>query len=128
MAKGMEQGQSPVPPPPTTNTTTSTTTASFVYSYFQHMITLLKTHPDLDPNAPSGLGDAPIHAIVKKKAHSKAERADKMTTLFNLLVYSNADVNATAAYGMTALHMAANVCNLRHTACICFTSRVGLLM
>ena len=84
----------------------------FWQNYFQHVITLLKQHPELDPNAPNGLGDAPIHAIVKKKAHSKAERAEKMATLYNLLVYSNADVDATATYGMTALHMAANVCNL----------------
>ena len=88
------------------------------------MITLLEKHPDLDPNAPNGLGDAPIHTIVKKKAHSKAERADKMTTLFNLLVYSNADVNATAAYGMTALHMAANVRIPMHSACM-YISRRG---
>ena len=83
----------------------------FWQNYFQHVITQLKTHPELDPNAPNGLGDAPIHAIVKK-AHSKAERAEKVATLYNLLVYSNANVDATASYGMTALHMAANVGNL----------------
>jgi len=63
----------------------------------------------MDPDGRNDMFDAPIHAIMKKKVHSKTERADKMTTLYNLLVYSNADVDATAAYGMTALHMAANV-------------------
>jgi len=88
------------------------------------MISLLRKHPDMNPDARNGIFDAPIHAIMKKKAYSKAERADKMTTLFNLLVYSNADVNATAAYGMTALHMAANVRNPIHSACM-YISRGG---
>ena len=78
------------------------------------MMSLLMKHPDVDPNGRNEMFDAPIHAIVKKKAHSEAERADKMATLFNLLVYSNADVNAAAAYGMTALHMAANVIHFYH--------------
>ena len=77
--------------------------------HLQYLKTLLKARPELDPNASNFLYDKPIHTIVKKPAVGQREKDEKVSTLFNLLTYSRADVNGTGASEMTALHMAAKV-------------------
>ena len=84
-----------------------------VVHYFQKLVDLLKKHPELDPNIRNPMCDAPIHVMVKRKAFDDEHKAQKRDLLFNFLVYSKADVNAKAAGGMTALHLAAKVCRVK---------------
>ena len=74
---------------------------------------MLKKHPELDPNVRNPIYDAPIHAMVKRRAFGDKRKTQKQDLLFNFLVYSKADVNAKAAGGMTALHLAAKVCRMK---------------
>ena len=82
--------------------------------YIQHIVTLLKTQKDLDPNGHNNMLQAPIHAIVQRKCNNAKEKQDKMNILYNFLTYSNADVdNPTDCTGRTALHLAADVSTIK---------------
>ena len=65
--------------------------------------------PGVDANELDVNGDAPLHAIVKRKCANKAERKEKLELLVSLLTYSDADVNLQVENDMTALHLAAEV-------------------
>ena len=78
---------------------------------------MLKKHPELDPNVRNPIYDAPIHAMVKRRAFDDEQKAQKQDLLFNFIAYSNADINAKAAGGMTALHLAAKVCRVKLFPC-----------
>ena len=65
----------------------------------------------MNANAVNAIGDAPIHAIVKRKSKRKADRKEKVELLLALLTNSDADVNLQSANGMTALHLTAEVNN-----------------
>ena len=65
--------------------------------------------PGVNANGANANGDAPIHAIVKRKCKRKADRKEKVDFLVALLTHSDADVNLQNANGMTALHFTAEV-------------------
>ena len=65
----------------------------------------------MDANAHDVNGDAPIHAIVKRKKRNW----EKLDLLVALLTYSNADVHLQTVNKMTALHLAAQVRSLNVT-------------
>jgi len=67
--------------------------------------------PGVDANARDVNGDAPIHAIVKRKKRNW----EKLDLLVALLTYSNADVHLHTVNKMTALHLAAQVMSLNVT-------------
>lgn len=78
--------------------------------------TLLKHIEDDDRvhlNAFNDEGDAPIHAIVRRK---RKKRAD---LLLKLLAYgsSGVDINMLSMSGETALHIAVMVCTCTLTVC-----------
>ena len=63
----------------------------------------------MNANAVNANGDAPIHAIVKRKCKRKADRKEKVDLLLALFIHGDADVNLQNANGMTALHFTAEV-------------------
>ena len=65
--------------------------------------------PGVNANGANANGDAPIHAIVKRKSKRKADRKEKVDLLLALLTHSDVDVNLQNANGMTALHFTAEV-------------------
>ena len=63
----------------------------------------------MNANGVNANGDAPIHAIVKRKCKRKADCKEKVDLLLALLTYGDVDVNLQNANGMTALHFTAEV-------------------
>ena len=78
-----------------------------------HMQSLIEQlgRPGVNANGDTSNGDAPIHAIVKRKCKRKADCKEKVDLLLALLTHSDADVNLQNANGMTALHFTAEVNN-----------------
>ena len=77
---------------------------SILLLHTQSLVHQLQT-PGVDANARNANGDAPVHAIVKRKERHQ----EKLNLLVALLTYSNADVSLWTVNKMTALHLAAQV-------------------